>query len=123
MKFLHSMIRVKDLDSAVRFYKDFLGLVPSKTLRLNDCTLYYFKDEETGVEIELTHNDEVPESDYIVGNAFGHFAFEVDMDAAIKRVEEMQYSWVYEPYFMKEVNKRVAFLKDPDGNSIELIEA
>ena len=122
MRFLHAMIRVRDLEESTRFYRDFLGLNPSRKLRLDDCTLYYFKDEKSGVEIELTHNDETPKDGYVEGNAFGHFAFETNMGEAINKVEKMGYKWVYEPFLMDEIGKRIAFIADPDGNSIELIE-
>lgn len=116
------MIRVKNIEESTRFYKDFLGLEPSRQLRLEDCTLYYFKDEETGVEIELTYNDETSQNGYNNGSAFGHFAFETNMEEAIAKVNQMGYSWIYEPFFMDEIGKRIAFIEDPDGNSIELIE-
>ena len=122
MKFLHAMIRVADIDEAMRFYKDLIGLKPSRTLRLEDCMLYYLLDEKTGVEIELTHNDETPEEGYTTGSAFGHFAFEVDnMDELAQRVENLGYEWVYEPCYMEEAGLKVAFISDPDGNMIEFI--
>lgn len=122
MKFLHAMIRVADIDEAMRFYKDLIGLKPSRTLMLEDCMLYYLLDEKTGVEIELTHNDETPEEGYTTGSAFGHFAFEVDnMDELAQRVENLGYEWVYEPFYMEEAGLKVAFISDPDGNMIEFI--
>lgn len=122
MKFLHSMIRVKNIEKSTVFYKDLIGLKPSRTVRLDDCVLYYFLDEKTGTEIELTYNDETPENGYVLGSAFGHFAFEVeDMGIIAKKVEEMGYEWLYAPFYMEEVNKTIAFIKDPDGNEIEFI--
>ncbi len=122
MKFLHAMIRVADLDKSMKFYKDLIGLKPSRTLRLEDCTLYYLLDEKTGVEIELTLNDEIPERGYHAGNAFGHFAFEVDdMDLLVQKVEQMGYEWTCEPFFMEEAGLTIAFVNDPDGNAIEFI--
>lgn len=123
MKFLHAMIRVADLDESMRFYNELIGLKPSRTLRLEDSTLYYLIDEKTGVEIELTLNDETPEEGYTSGSAFGHFAFEVDdMDALSQKVENLGYEWVYEPFCMDEAGINVAFISDPDGNMIEFIE-
>lgn len=123
MKFLHSMIRVSNLDESMRFYEGLLGLKPSAVVRLEDCTLHYLRDEKTGVEIELTVNDEIPENGYSQGTAFGHFAFEVDdMNAVSKNVLELGYEWMYEPFFMDEINTQIAFIKDPDGNEIEFIE-
>lgn len=122
MKFLHSMIRVKNLDDSMKFYKELIGLKESETLRLEDCTLYYLKDESTGVEIELTLNDDIPVDGYLNGNAFGHFAFEVDdMDEVAEKVKELGYEWMYEPFYMEEAASIIAFIKDPDGNEIEFI--
>lgn len=122
MKFLHAMIRVADLDESMRFYQDLIGLKATNTLRLEDCTLYYLKDEKSGVEIELTLNDETLEEGYKIGSAFGHFAFETeDMEELSQKVEDMGYEWVYEPYFMEEAGFSVAFINDPDGNMIEFI--
>lgn len=122
MKFLHAMIRVSDLDESMKFYQELIGLKPSRTLRLEDCTLYYLTDEKTGVEIELTLNDEIPDDGYTVGSAFGHFAFEVEnMQELSQKVENLGYEWVYEPFYMNEADLTVAFISDPDGNMIEFI--
>lgn len=122
MKFLHAMIRVADLDESMRFYKELIGLKHSRSLRLEDCTLHYLLDEKTGVEIELTQNDEIPEEGYSVGSAFGHLAFEVeDMEAISQKVENLGYEWIYEPFYMNEADITVAFIGDPDGNMIEFI--
>lgn len=121
MKFLHSMIRIKDEKEAKRFYCDFLGLKEGKRLRLEDCYLQYLTDPITGVEIELTINDEKQE--YTQGSAFGHFAFECEnLDEISKKMEEMGYSWDVEPFMLDSIKKRISFINDPDGNSIELIE-
>ena len=54
MKFLHSMIRVKNEEKSIRFYCELLGLKRGARIRLEDCYLQYLIDEKTGVEIELT---------------------------------------------------------------------
>ena len=78
MKFLHSMIRVKDIDASLRFYTELLNMKVEKKKRLEDCELYFLNDEEnSGAQLELTYNDETPEEGYKCGNAFGHFAFSV----------------------------------------------
>ena len=129
MKFLHSMIRAFDLEKSIKFYTELLGLKLSRKADLEDCKLYYLKDEITGVEIELTANFEKPENKYVNGEAFGHFAFEVDnFDDFTKKVNELGYKYLYEPFDIvlkgeKEVTKlRAAFMEDPDGNEIELIQ-
>ena len=123
MQFLHSMIRVKNEEKSTKFYCDLLGLKKGKRIRLEDCYLQYLPDETTKTELELTINDETPENGYNNGNAFGHFAFLCDnLDEINKKITEMGYDWEIEPFYMEEVKTRIAFLLDPDGNSIELIE-
>ena len=129
MKFLHSMIRVFDLQKSMDFYTKLLGLKLSKKADLEDCTLYYLKDETTGIEIELTDNFEKPEKPYSVGRSFGHFAFEVEsLEEFTKKMQKLNYEYLYEPFDieLKGENEieitRAAFIKDPDGNEIEIIE-
>ena len=65
---------------------------------------------------------ENPENGYTNGNAFGHFAFGVDsMDEFTKKLHSMGYEYLYEPYYMEEAGSTIAFIKDPDGNEIEII--
>lgn len=122
MKFVHVMIRVKDLDKSMRFYTELLDMNRTGEVKLDDCTLYYLSDEDGQTQIELTYNKETPENGYENGNAFGHLAFETNsMEEFSKRMQSMGYEYLYEPYFMPEVNMHIAFLKDPDGNEIEIM--
>ena len=130
MKYLHSMIRTKDVNASLKFYQELLGLKLLRKSRLEDCTLYFLAQYEGAPEIELTDNDQVPPEGYKNGNAFGHFAFECeDMDAFVKKVQEMGYELMYgEPFNLDLKNedgsitvKRIAFIKDPDGNEVEII--
>lgn len=123
MKFLHSMIRVKNEDKSIRFYCELLGLKKGKRIRLEDCYLQYLTDENTGAEIELTINDETPDQGYSKGTTFGHFAFSCEnLDEIDEKIKKMGYFWEIEPFFLKEINTRIAFLLDPDKNEVELIE-
>jgi len=129
LKFLHSMIRVFDVQKSLDFYTRLFNLKLSKKADLEDCTLYYLKDEITGVEIELTDNFEKPDRPYSIGDNFGHFAFEVDsLDEFTAKINKLGYKYLYEPFDIvlhtdngDEIVK-AAFIKDPDGNEIELIE-
>ena len=122
MKFVHVMIRVKDIDASMRFYTELLDMNRRGEVVLDDCTLYYLSDEDGQTQIELTYNKETPENGYKNGNAFGHLAFETNsMEEFSKRMQSMGYEYLYEPYFMPEVNMHIAFLKDPDGNEIEIM--
>lgn len=123
MKFLHAMIRTKDIDKSLDFYTKLLDMNLVRTIKLEDCILYFLSDEDGQTQIELTANFENPEDGYTNGNAFGHFAFGVDsMDEFTKRLHSMGYEYFYEPYYMEEAGSTIAFIKDPDGNEIEIIE-
>ena len=122
MKFVHVMIRVKDIDASMRFYTELLDMNRTGEVVLDDCTLYYLSDEDGQTQIELTYNKETPENGYKNGNAFGHLAFETNsMEEFSKKMQSMGYEYLYEHYFMPEVNMHIAFLKDPDGNEIEIM--
>lgn len=123
MKILHAMIRVKDIKASMKFYKELLGLEKTHEIKLEDCLLHFLKGEDGDFEIELTENFEIPENGYVCGNAFGHFALETkDMDAFTKKVNELGYEYLYEPFVMNEAKSKIAFIKDPDGNEIEIIQ-
>lgn len=122
MKFLHAMIRVKNVEKSLEFYEKLLNMTIAKKKRLDDCELIYLEDEEHTAQIELTVNDEIPETGYINGNAFGHFAFSVDsMEKFTEKLHSLGYKYLYEPYVIFSGTK-IAFVQDPDGNEIELIE-
>lgn len=123
MKFLHAMIRTKDIDKSMVFYTKLLELNLVRTIKLEDCVLYFLSDEDGQTQIELTANFENPKNGYENGNAFGHFAFGVNsMDEFTKKLHSMGYEYLYEPYYMEEAGSTIAFIKDPDGNEIELIQ-
>ncbi len=123
MKFLHTMIRVKDIEKSLKFYNELLELELVKEMRLGDCNLFFLSDKHGEVQIELTYNDETPENGYQIGNGFGHFAFEVDsMEDFSKKIDEMGLKYLYEPFNIPNSKSLIAFVKDPDGYEIELIE-
>lgn len=123
MKFLHAMIRVKDIKKSLDFYTNLFEMEVSKEKRLEDCTLYFLSDKQGYTQIELTYNDETPEGGYEIGTGFGHFAFEVEsMDEFGKKLKNMGYEYLYEPYNLPGITSTIAFVKDPDGYEIELIQ-
>lgn len=130
MKFLHSMIRVKNINDSLKFYNDFLGLKLIEKKALEDCDLYFLGENENSCQIELTYNYDTPTDGYRNGNAFGHFAFAVDnMNLVCEKVKEFGYEFLWEPFELSlknekgEISKKlIAFIKDPDGNEIELIQ-
>ncbi|MBR6098953.1 VOC family protein [bacterium] len=123
MKFLHSMIRVRDIDASLKFYTELLNMKLDHKKRLDDCELYFLNDEDNTCQIELTYNDETPAEGYKNGNAFGHFAFSVSsMDEFTEKMNNLGYKYLYEPFDLNGKGSMIAFIQDPDGNEIELIE-
>lgn len=122
-KFLHTMIRVGDLDRSIVFYRDSLGM---KELRRRDVpagkyTLAFMGYGDGGAEIELTYNYGTDR--YEQGGAFGHLAVGVpDVAAACDRVRGGSGKVVREAGPVQHGTTVIAFVEDPDGYKIELIE-
>lgn len=123
MKFLHSMIRVKNIKESLKFYTELFNMTLDEKRRLDDCWLYFLSDENKTCQIELTYNDETPSYGYNIGNGFGHFAFLVEsMDNFTEKLNNLGYKYLYEPFDLTRNGSKIAFVKDPDGYEIELIE-
>ena len=123
MKFLHTMIRVKNIEKSLDFYTKVLDMELTEKQRLDDCWLYFLSDKEKTCQIELTYNDETPKEGYNIGNAFGHFAFEVEsLNTFTEKLNKLGYKYLYEPFDLNGKGSMIAFIKDPDGYDIELIE-
>ena len=123
MKFLHTMVRVIDIEKSLAFYTDVLNMKLDHKKRLEDCWLYFLTDEENTCQIELTYNDEIPEGGYELGSGFGHFAFSVDsLDEFTDKINKLGYSYLYPPFDLNGKGSKIAFINDPDGYEIELIE-
>ena len=125
MRILHTMIRVGDLERAVRFYTDVLGMnVIRRTDRPEQkYTLAFvgYGDEGRGAVLELTYNYGVDR--YDVGSGFGHIAIEVDdAAAACDAVRRKGGTVTREAGPVKGGTTVIAFVQDPDGYKIELIE-
>ncbi len=123
MKFLHTMIRVKNIDESLKFYTEVLNMKLDHKKRLEDCWLYFLTDESGCCQIELTYNDETPQGGYDIGSGFGHFAFGVEsLEDFTQKIEKLGYSYLYPPFDLTGKGSKIAFIKDPDGYEIELIE-
>ncbi|WP_135466066.1 lactoylglutathione lyase [Crenalkalicoccus roseus] len=126
-RFLHTMIRVGDLERSIKFYTELLGM---KELRRRDVPegkytlafLGYGDGNASGqAEIELTYNYGV--ETYEHGTAFGHLAIGVpDVKAAVEKVRAGGGKVTREPGPVKFGTTVIAFVEDPDGYKIELIE-
>jgi lactoylglutathione lyase len=125
MHILHTMIRVGDLERSIAFYTEVLGM---HVLRRKDYpegrfTLAFvgYGPEDEGAVIELTHNWDT--ASYELGNGFGHVAIAVDnIYTACERIRAQGGVITREPGPMKHGTTVIAFVKDPDGYAIELIE-
>lgn len=123
MKLLHAMIRVKDIDKSLDFYTKVFNMELVEKRRLEDCWLYFLENKESGFQIELTYNDDTPKEGYQTGNGFGHFAFGIEsMTNFTKKLQENGYSYLYEPFDLTGKGSMIAFVQDPDGYEIEIIE-
>lgn len=123
MKFLHTMIRVTDLDKSIEFYTKVLGMrVLDRTENTQyRYTLVFVGYEEGGTTIELTHNWDTDQ--YEMGTAFGHLALGVeDIYAACDSIKELGGNVTREPGPVKGGSTHIAFITDPDGYQIELIQ-
>ncbi len=125
MRILHTMIRVGDLDRSLAFYTEVLGM---RLLRKKDYpggrfTLAFvgYGEESDQAVIELTHNWDT--TSYELGDGFGHVALEVpDAKAACDAIRERGGEVVRDAGPMKHGTTVIAFVEDPDGYTIELIE-
>lgn len=125
MRILHTMLRVGDLERSLAFYTEVLGM---RLLRRNDYpegrfTLAFvgYGDEAANAVLELTHNWDT--GAYEIGNGFGHVAIAVpDARAACDAIRNRGGKVVREAGPMKHGSTVIAFVEDPDGYKIELIE-
>lgn len=123
MRFSHTMIRVKDIEKSLKFYTEIMGLKKIKEMALPKATLYFVSDERECCTIELTYNHEASEDGYNHGSYFGHLAFETEnIDKFTERLNSFGMEYTRPPFLIKEGGPKIAFLNDPDGFSIEIIE-
>jgi len=125
VKLLHTMIRVGDLDASIAFYTDVLGmkLLSRKDYPGGKFTLAFvgYGEEPDDGSIELTHNWD--QADYDLGDAFGHIAIGVrNIYRLCQEIAEKGGKVVRPPGPMKHGTTVIAFVEDPDGYKIELIE-
>jgi len=125
-RLLHTMIRVRDLETSIAFYVDLLGM---SLLRKSDhpqgrftlAFLGYGEEKDTSV-LELTYNWDRKEP-YALGEGYGHMAIAVpDIHAACAALAKAGAKVTDEPFVLPGGSATIAFIEDPDGYPIELIE-
>lgn len=125
-RLLHTMIRVLDLEKSLDFYSRHLGM---QVMRRTDYpggrfTLAFvgYGDESTDAVVELTHNWDQTEP-YDIGSGFGHLAIAVpDIHGVCDQMRSEGVTISREPGPMKHGTSVIAFIEDPDGYKIELVE-
>ena len=124
MRYLHTMVRIRDVDASLRFYCEGLGL--RETRRMENAQgrftlIFLAAPDSPEAEIELTYNwpkDGAPAEDYGSARNFGHLAFRVDdIYATCQRLQDMGYTINRPPR-----DGHMAFVRSPDGISIELLQ-
>ncbi len=126
MKYLHTMLRVGDLEKSLKFYCEGLGfrLVSREDYAKDKFTLAFIAapgSAKDGPMIELTFNWETHH--YERGDGYGHIAFQVDSIEEIqKRLKEHGYDLSWGPGVTPSGKRKMAFVDDPDGYEIELLE-
>ena len=119
MRYLHTMLRVRDLTAALDFFVTKLGLreVRRRDNEAGRFTLVFLAADDGVAEVELTHNWDQSEP-YPTGRFFGHLAYEVDdVYATCERLREAGVAILRPPR-----DGHMAFIKSPDGHSVELLQ-
>ena len=122
MKIAHTCLNVADLQRSIDFYTKQMGLlfVSRREIKQNNAEIAFLKDERGGA-IELTHWRD--KKTLAEGDNLDHIAFDVkDLVGTIKRLRAEGVTIAMEPYSLQGSSNKLAFIKDPDGNWLELIE-
>jgi lactoylglutathione lyase len=125
MKFLHTMIRVADLEKSIDFYTKVLGMVVLDRTENSEyrysLVFVGYENQPDSTSIELTYNWDTKQ--YDLGNAFGHLALGVDdIYSTCDSIKALGGKVTREPGPVKGGSTHIAFITDPDGYQIELIQ-
>ena len=126
MRLLHTMLRVTDLNASISFYTEVMGMQLQRQHEVTEgrFTLAFvgYGDEENSATIELTHNWDT--SEYQLGDAFGHIAIEVtDAYQTCDLIRKRGGKVVREAGPMMHGTTVIAFVEDPDGYKLELVQS
>ena len=123
VKILHTCLNVSDLDRSIEFYTRFMGLkfVSRREVKHNNAEIAFLQDDG-GAAIELTRWRD--KKNLTEGDNFDHIAFAVkNIKATVDELKGKGVTVAMEPFLLGESSSRIAFVKDPDGNWLELIES
>lgn len=126
INYIHTCYRILDPEKSIDFYVNALGMKKVGEMHFSDATNYFFAmEEDAGAPmLELTHNHERREP-YDPGEGYSHVAFIVDdLEGTVAKLKERGVEVALEPKTMtvEEHDYRIAFIVDPDGYRIELLE-
>lgn len=127
MRFVHVSIRAKDMDKSIEFYSKWFGmrLERRREIKANDAEIAFMKSEGSDLRLELTHYrkqrnfDQAPYED----RPWDHLAFDVnDLENLIVKMKMEKVTVTDEPFKLGPDGPLIAFIEDPVGVLIELIE-
>jgi len=127
MVFVHVSVRTSDMDRSIEFYRRYFGMELEKRREIpaNDAEIAFLKDSGSDFSLELTYYkdqrrfEQAPYEERV----FDHLAFTVkDLDGTIARMRKAGVKITDEPFMLGPGGNRLAFIEDPDGTLIELIE-
>ncbi|RZD15646.1 MAG: hypothetical protein EVJ46_08920 [Candidatus Acididesulfobacter guangdongensis] len=134
MKLIHTAIKTVNLDKSLAFYTDILNMhiKEKKYIEAHKVTLVFLQDDASNFEIELifeadAENEKTENVNYGHTNgadcSFAHFAFMTDnIDRDFIAMKEKGAVFMREPFYSLDKSMKLAFIKDPDDNTIELIQ-
>ncbi|WP_337969378.1 VOC family protein [Vibrio pectenicida] len=123
-KLIHTMIRVRDLSTSIKFYRKVLALNIKEQFIFDDYTLTYLANSETGFELELTHNHNTNKL-YTHGSGYGHIAVVVDnIQQTHIELKELGIlpSDIKTIHYQGGLLATLFFITDPDGYKIEFLQ-
>ena len=127
MKFVHISIRANNIDKSIEFYQKYFNmvLVSRREMKVNNAEIAFLKSEGDDFKLEITHyknQKEFKQAEY-EDRVWDHLAFNVDnMDHIIDRLKKDGVTITDEPFNLSPTGPLIAFIEDPTGTLIELIE-
>lgn len=127
MTFSYVSIRTSDIERSIRFYESYFGmkLVTRREIKSNNAEIAFLESQATSFKLELTWykgQKRFEQAEY-EDRVFDHIAFTIeDMDGTIERMRSSSVKITDEPFTLGTSGSRIAFIEDPDGTLIELIE-